>query len=138
MNDRALKILLFYCSNSLDTDALRRCCSERGGDDLKTIPLPCSGKVDVPYLIKAFETGADGAILVTCMHGECKYLEGNLRAHRRAQAVDSLLEEIGLGRGRMVIIQQKEDGGVEHIIDELENLSASIRIFSQAAATAPL
>jgi len=89
-------------------------------------------------LIKAFETGADGAILVTCMRGECKYLEGNLRAHRRAQAVDSLLEEIGLGKGRMVVIQQKEDGGVEHIIDEIENLSASIRILSQAPAIAPL
>jgi len=38
----------------------------------------------------------------------------------------------------MVVIQQKENGGVEHIIDELENLSASIRILSQAAAIAPL
>ncbi len=37
-----------------------------------------------------------------------------------------------------MVIQQKENGGVEHIIDELENLSASIRIFSQAAAIAPL
>ena len=69
-----------------------------GGATVKTIGLPCSGKVDVPYLLKALETGADGVVIVACKKKECRHLEGSLRAHKRAEAVESLLEEIGSAR----------------------------------------
>jgi coenzyme F420-reducing hydrogenase delta subunit len=71
------------------------------------ISLPCSGKVDILYLIKAFETGADGVVVLTCQIGECHHLEGNKRARKRAQAVDSLLDEIGAGSGRIVVFEIK-------------------------------
>ena len=103
-----------------------RCCSEMDNDELKTISLPCSGKIDVLYLIKAFETGADGVVVVTCRKGECRYLEGNLRARKRAEAVDALLEEIGLSRGHMAVIQLKE-GGTNQLIREIEDFRAVIR-----------
>lgn len=99
--------------------------SEHEGE-LKTIPLPCSGKIDILYLTKAFETGADGVAIVMCKQGECRYLEGNLRARKRAEAVDALLDEIGLGKGRIVIIQMK-DGGVEQVIREVEDFLAKIK-----------
>lgn len=51
---------------------------------IKTISLPCSGKIDIPYLVKAFETGADSAVIVTCKKGECKHLEGNLRGQKKS------------------------------------------------------
>ncbi len=94
--------------------------------EVKAIPVPCSGKVDILYLTKAFEAGADGVVIVMCKQGECKYLEGNLRARRRAEAIDALLEEIGLGRGRMVIIQMN-DGGSEQVIQEIEDFSNKIK-----------
>ena len=53
---------------------------------LKTISLPCSGKVDIPYLLKAFETGADGVAIVTCQKNECRHFEGNLRARPATNA----------------------------------------------------
>jgi len=99
-------------------------------DELKIISLPCSGKIDVLYLIKAFETGADGVAVVTCRKGECRYLEGNLRAEKRAEAVDALLEEIGLSRGRMAVIQLKE-GGTNQLIREIEDFRAKIRDLNQ-------
>ena len=95
-------------------------------DELKAIPLPCSGKVDILYLTKAFETGADGVAVVTCKQGECRYLEGNLRARKRVEAVDALLEEIGLGKGRMVIIQMG-DGGIEQVMREVEDFRIRIK-----------
>ena len=73
------------------------------------ISLPCSGKVDIQYLVKAFETGADGVVVLTCEMGECRHLEGNKRAKKRAQAVDSLLDEIGMGTGRIVILEVKQE-----------------------------
>jgi len=97
MAKRPLKIYLFFCSNTLDADAARRYAKNQNDEQLKTISLPCSGKVDLLYLIKAFETGADGVVIVTCRKDACRYLEGNLRAVRRAEAVEALLEEVGLG-----------------------------------------
>ena len=127
MNNRPLEIYLFHCSNSLDTEALRRSFIERGqGDELKTISLPCSGKLELIYLLKAFESGADGVVLVTCKHGECRYLEGNLRAEKRTGAIRTLLEEIGLDKGRMKLIQQ-EDGGVQSVMNELDRFIEKIR-----------
>ena len=125
MDDQTLKIYLFCCSSSLDPMELVRGCSEQG-DELKIIPLPCSGKVDILYLMKAFETGADGVAIVACKQGECRYLEGNLRARKRAEAVEALLEELGLSKGHMVIIQMN-DGGIEQVIHEVDHFRAKIK-----------
>jgi coenzyme F420-reducing hydrogenase delta subunit len=109
-SNRRLKICAFYCSNNLDAGRLADLGEDVGGATVKTIGLPCSGKVDVPYLLKALETGADGVVIVACKKKECRHLEGSLRAHKRAEAVESLLEEIGLGAGRMAVIECAKDG----------------------------
>jgi F420-non-reducing hydrogenase iron-sulfur subunit len=127
MKDAPLKLCLFYCSNSLDATVLRQSVSEIGSDEITTVSLPCSGKVNLLYLLKAFEKGADGVILVTCRQGECQFLEGNLRAKKRSESVDAILEEIGLGKGRMRVIQNKNEGGMNQIIEEIKSLSNSIR-----------
>lgn len=127
MKDTPLKLYLFYCSNSLDANVLRQSLSEIGTDELTTVSLPCSGKMNTLYLLKAFEKGADCVMLVTCEQGNCKYLEGNLRARKRSESVDALLEEIGLGRGRMRVIQKTNEGGIHQIIEEIKSLRKSIR-----------
>ncbi len=128
MNNQSLKVYLFYCSSSFDMaePMLRHSKYE---DELIAIPLPCSGKMDILYLTKAFETGADGVAIITCKQGECLYLEGDLRARKRAEAVDALLEETGLGKGRIVIIQMK-DGGIEQVFREVEDFLAKIKALS--------
>ena len=124
-NNSRLKIDLFCCSSSLDPAELSY-GNNGQGVEIKVIPLPCSGKVDILYLTKAFETGADGVAVVTCKKGDCRYLEGNLRAQRRVEAVDALLEEIGLGRGRMVMIQMGE-GGLEQVKRQLDDFCRRIK-----------
>jgi len=125
MNNRLLKIYLFYCSSNLDPAELLRGYSGHE-NEIKAIPLPCTGKIDILYLTKAFETGADGVAIVMCQQGECRYLEGNLRARKRAEAVDALLEETGLGKGRMAIIQMS-DGGIEQVIREVDDFRNRIK-----------
>lgn len=122
MESRQLKLYIFYCSNSLDTESLLQI----GDDEVKAISLPCSGKADVLYMMKAFETGADGVIVVTCRKDECRFLEGNLRAQKRADSVDELLQETGLGKGRIAVIQLKE-GGTKQLIEEIGNFCAEVR-----------
>ncbi len=134
MKNRALKIYLFYCSNSLDAKELSLCRDELKDHQLKAISLPCSGKVDVPYLVKAFETGADGVVIVTCELGKCRHLEGNMRAEKRAEAVDSLLEEIGAGTGRIAAIHVKE-GRTEQTVGEIKKFCTRINKARLASAT---
>ncbi|MGD0351321.1 MAG: hydrogenase iron-sulfur subunit [Verrucomicrobiota bacterium] len=141
MSNRVVKTYVFYCSNNLEAGQFAGLCQGVEGDVVKTIGLPCSGKVDVPYLIKAFETGADGVVIVTCKKNECRHFEGNLRAHKRAEAVESLLEEIGMAAGRMAVFEcGKQDtdrilGEIKQFIDRVRNLPpAHVR---SAAANQP-
>ncbi|OGN91121.1 MAG: hypothetical protein A2158_03405 [Chloroflexi bacterium RBG_13_46_14] len=104
------------------------------GIEIKVISLPCSGKLDILYLMKAFETGADGAAVMICKEGECRYLEGNMRAKKRAEMVEKMLKEVGLGEGRVTVIQ-RDDGGIEPKIRELENFCLKIAALSQGNLT---
>jgi F420-non-reducing hydrogenase iron-sulfur subunit len=126
MNDRNTNIYVFSCSNSIEPDQLVKVISRGGGVDVRVISLPCSGKIDIPYLMKAFETGADGAVIVTCPNNECRHLEGNLRAQKRSEAVESLLEEIGLGKGRMSVVTLKE-GDVEQGAGEIRDFVTRVK-----------
>ena len=64
--------------------------------NVKIIQLPCSGRVDILHLLKAFEDGADGVYVAGCLEGECHFLTGNLKAKKKVQYVKEVLEEIGL------------------------------------------
>jgi coenzyme F420-reducing hydrogenase delta subunit len=94
-----------------------------GGNGWAMLNLPCSGKMTIPYLLKAFEKGADGVVICGCPEAECKQLEGNLRASKRAHAVEALVEEIGVGPGRVVMVTKKPDQ-IDKAIDGIQRLQA--------------
>jgi len=104
------KLHIFYCSNCLDGTEFDRMSREEEGVEYTIISLPCSGKADLLYLLKAFETGADGLALVTCPKNECHYLEGNLRAPKRAEEANRLLEETGMGHDRVTVLSMNGKG----------------------------
>jgi coenzyme F420-reducing hydrogenase delta subunit len=68
---------------------------------IKIVRVPCTGKVDIQHLLRAFEKGADGAYIVGCMEGECHYNKGNFRAKKRMLQVRRILDTVGLD-GRRV------------------------------------
>jgi coenzyme F420-reducing hydrogenase delta subunit len=125
MIKRTATIHLFYCANSVTEAELQSLQTQLDTDRLRTLSLPCSGKATIPYLLKAFETGADGVVLCTCPEPQCKHLEGNLRASKRAEAVDGLLEEIGLGKGR-VVVMTKEQGQSEKLTNTIQRLQSEL------------
>jgi coenzyme F420-reducing hydrogenase delta subunit len=59
----------------------------------------------VAHVLHALEAGADGVCVVACPEGECEFLGGSRRAWKRVERARSLLEEIGLGGNRAVMIQ---------------------------------
>ncbi len=119
MKTFSLKIILFYCSNSISPDEITKCLKKNEDIEIKIISLPCSGKADLIYLLKAIETGTDGIFLITCMMGNCRNLEGNLRAKKRAEAINSILEETGLGNERVILIPASETTDSNYILKEI-------------------
>jgi len=69
--------------------------------NVKIVQVPCTGKVDVLYLLKSFQSGADGVYVAGCMEGDCHYLAGNLRARKRVEYAKKILDEIGIGGDRL-------------------------------------
>jgi len=65
------------------------------------IRLPCTGKLDTLYLLKAFEWGADGVFVAGCLEGSCHFITGNLRAKRRVAHAKELLRELGIEPERL-------------------------------------
>jgi coenzyme F420-reducing hydrogenase delta subunit len=121
MNNKLLKISLFYCSNSINTSLLLKSADLNKNFTINTISLSCSGRVNIQYLLKALETGTDGVILVTCPNGECQHVEGNFRAKKRIMAVNSLLKEAGIDNEKVLIMQPSNKDNPEQIIDEIIN-----------------
>lgn len=110
MNDKKpFKLTLFYCENSVDQNQLETYVHEEKDFLLNLISLPCSGKVDIPYLIKALEKNADVILLITCENGSCRFLQGNLRSSNRIAALQALLEETGLSSECIQIMQSNKD-----------------------------
>jgi F420-non-reducing hydrogenase iron-sulfur subunit len=69
--------------------------------NVKLIRLPCTGKTDVGYILRAFEEGADGVYIVGCPIGNCHHVRGNERGKARVERAKKLLDEIGLGGDRL-------------------------------------
>ena len=79
--------------------------------NVKVVKVPCTGRVDVLLLLKAFEGGVDGVYVAGCMEGECHFLRGNLRARRRVEYVKRLLDEVGLGGDRVEMFNMSASQG---------------------------
>ena len=79
--------------------------------NVKIVKVPCTGRVDILLILKAFESGLDGVYLAGCLEGECHFLRGNLRAKKRVQYVKGLLDEVGLGGNRLEMVNMSSAQG---------------------------
>ncbi len=68
---------------------------------VKIVRVPCTGKVDIQHLLQAIEKGADGVYAVGCVEGDCHYNSGNLRARKRVEQAQKLLDTIGISGERV-------------------------------------
>jgi coenzyme F420-reducing hydrogenase delta subunit len=71
---------------------------------VKEVVVPCAGRLQPEHFLKAFEDGADAIGVICCEEGNCHHVEGNRRCARRLDHVDGMLQQIGLGPGRLKIL----------------------------------
>ena len=95
-------ITLFHCINSF-SEGVALPSNGEGDLELKTVRMPCSSMVKDVFLLRAFETGADGVVVLVCPEEQCRYVEGSIRARKRVEWVQKLLDEIGIDGRRLSI-----------------------------------
>lgn len=96
------KIVAFLCS----------WCSYAGADlagvsrlqyppNVRVIKVPCSGRINPVFIVKALQQGWDGVLVSGCHPGDCHYITGNYYARRRFAVLKRLLEFMGIEEGRV-------------------------------------
>lgn len=68
--------------------------------NIRIIRVMCSGMVHPNLVINALTKGADGVLICGCHPGDCHYLEGNLKAEARADAIKLMLQDFGIEEER--------------------------------------
>ncbi|MBN2594726.1 MAG: hydrogenase iron-sulfur subunit [Sedimentisphaerales bacterium] len=97
-NEEYEPLIIAFCCNW---------CSYAGADlagvsrlqyppNMRVVRVMCSGMVHPNLVIDALTKGADGVIICGCHIGDCHYIEGNLKAESRKEAIELLLEDFGL------------------------------------------
>jgi F420-non-reducing hydrogenase iron-sulfur subunit len=94
-------------------------------DTIRIIRVPCTGKVDVIHILRAFEKGADGVYVVGCLEGECRFENGNLRARRRVEQAKTILDAVGVGGDRVKMFNLSSGEGTrfaEYAVEMTEKI----------------
>ena len=100
--DNGPNIIAFCCHYCAFTAAdLAGTMRQQYPTNVRIVRLPCTGKVDVDMLLKAFYSGADGVMVAGCEEGSCHFISGNLRAKKRVEYAKKLLEETGINPERL-------------------------------------
>jgi len=71
--------------------------------NVRILRVPCSGRVDVLHVLKAFLSGADGVIITGCLIGDCHYTDGNVKAKSRVEVMKKSLRALGIDPERLEI-----------------------------------
>jgi F420-non-reducing hydrogenase iron-sulfur subunit len=93
--------------------------------NVRIVRTPCTGRLEIDFYMKAFESGIDGVLVAGCEEGSCHFQDGNLLAKRRVNAARGLLTEIGLeaDRLRMVNVGAADARSLtEHIKEMVETV----------------
>ena len=93
---------------------------------VRIIRTPCTGRLEVEYYMKALENGADGVLVAGCLEGGCHFIEGNLFAKRRVNATREILEECGIEKERLRMVNVSASMAV-NLVEIIHNLVNEIK-----------
>jgi Fe-S oxidoreductase/coenzyme F420-reducing hydrogenase delta subunit len=113
------------------------CYNAAGMNQMKLPPnfhlvrVMCIGRINQALILRAFEYGADGVILLECKDEDCRYGPGPEVGHVNVQRVRRLLHLLGIGQDRLVersfATHEKEEfaRAIWDFADRIEGLGAN-------------
>ena len=134
------RITAFVCNWCTYTDAdLAGTSRLRMASNVRIIRLPCTGRIDPLFIIKAFERGADGVIVSGCHPADCHYTLGNYHARRRFAVFHDLMEFIGVDPRRMTFswVSASEGAKWRDVVNEAVTNVRALGPFEAYRALAP-
>ena len=90
------------------------------------IKMPCAGKIDVDYLVRAFTHGIAGVLVLACHPDNCKSHKGNSHARWRVEQAQALLAEAGLDPRRL-LFKSLAANTPQDLLDAVEQLRACLK-----------
>ena len=89
--------------------------------NVRIVRVMCTGRIDPTFVLKAFQSGADGVIVAGCHPGDCHYSEGNYKTMRRVALLRRLLSQMGIEpeRFRLEWVSAGEGAKWAQIADEM-------------------
>ncbi|MBR5734871.1 MAG: hydrogenase iron-sulfur subunit [Desulfovibrionaceae bacterium] len=101
LTGKELRIVGFLCNwcsyGGADTAGVARATQPT---DLRIIRVPCSGRVNPLFPLKALLSGADGVLVSGCHPRDCHYSAGNFYARRRLELLKEFLPIVGIDPAR--------------------------------------
>jgi coenzyme F420-reducing hydrogenase delta subunit len=94
--------------------------------NLRIIKLPCTGRIDPLFVLKAFENGADAVLVSGCHPGDCHYTSGNYHARRRWTMFRKILAMTGIDDGRLFLSWVSAAEG-QKFADLVNDVTAKVR-----------
>ncbi len=107
--------------------------------DLHIVRLPCSGRVNPLFPIKALVEGADGVLVSGCHPGDCHYKEGNYYARRRLEVLKQFLPFLGYEpeRFRYVWVSASEGQKWQKVVSDFTATIKELGPMAPSAADEP-
>lgn len=100
--------------------------------NVRIIRVPCTGRINPFYIVKALQTGADGVLVSGCHPGECHYISGNLVARRKFAALKSFLSYIGMEGDRTMFTWVSASEG-DRFAQVIRGVTAKVKALGPAA-----
>lgn len=115
------RVRVYFCRNAANGEMPAGLLRMQGHTDVAVEVVPCGGRIDPRYLMKAMESGAEAVCIMTCAEKHCKRMEGNIRANRRVHAVRELIAEAGMDPESIQMFQPKDDDlqAVEAAVEDM-------------------
>lgn len=100
--------------------------------NIRIIRVPCTGRINPFYVVKALQTGADGVLVSGCHPGECHYISGNLVARRKFAVLKSFLNYIGIESDRTMFTWVSASEG-DRFAQVIRGVTEKVRVLGPAS-----
>ena len=124
--DHHKKVIVFTCNwnaySGLESAGVDRLAYSPAVHPLKVM---CLGQLSPGILLKAFEKGADGVLLLGCPPGQCHFEFGNRRAEEIFEEARGLVALLGY-REEQLVLDWVGAGQGRDFVDKVERFMAGL------------
>ncbi len=107
----------------------------KSAPNVRIIRTMCSGRVDPAFILKSFQLGADGVVVMGCHLGDCHYQEGNYKTMRRIPFLKRLIREFGIDQRRLRLewVSASEGDRFAEVVNEMTEEIRKIGPFTHSS-----